>query len=234
MLHIERNCYEKYQYTIAGKKVLIYPSSKPDRPVVYLNTVSEEGGRVYEALCELGSPAFTLVAISGLNWNHDMAPWDIPPISAGDTPCTGGANDYLRILLEEIVPKAEEQLQGRVLWRAISGYSLAGLFAVYSLYQTEIFSRAASISGSLWFPHFTEYIVSNEIKQKPEHLYFSLGDTERMTRNPYLKVVQEQTEKIEHFYRDNGIDTCFRLNPGNHFKDGIKRTAAGIEWLLER
>lgn len=231
---MERNFYDKYQYKIADKKVLVYPSAEADRPIIYLHTFSEEGDRVYEALQECRCPDFTLVAISGLNWDHDMAPWDIPPISADDTPCTGGADEYLRLLLDQIVPKAEEQIRGRALWRGISGYSLAGLFAIYSLYQTENFSRAASMSGSLWFPGFAEYVCSREMKQRPEHLYFSLGDAERKTKNPYLKIVQEQTEKIERFYRDKGIDTCFRLNPGNHFKDGTQRTAAGIAWLLER
>lgn len=90
------------------------------------------------------------------------------------------------------------------------------------------------MSGSIWFPHFTDYICSHKMKRKPEHLFFSLGDAECRTKNPYLKVVQEQTEKIKRFYRDKGIDTYFKLNPGNHFKDGIERTAAGIAWLLER
>lgn len=229
-----RKSYKKHEYKIAGKKVLASPSAEANRPVIYLNTFSEEGERVYEVLHERGCSDFTLVAISGLNWDHDMAPWDIPPISEKDTPCTGGADEYLRLLLEEIIPKAEEQIRGRALWRGIAGYSLAGLFAVYSLYQTEIFSRAASMSGSLWFPGFAEYIFSHEMKQKPKHLYFSLGDAECRTKNPYLKVVQEQTEKIERFYRAGGIDTCFKLNPGNHFKNGIERTAAGITWLLER
>lgn len=231
---MKMNSYGIYQFKIADKTVMVYPSVEEDMPVIYLNTYSEEGDQVYEALRERSCPAFTLVAISGLDWDHDMAPWDIPPISAGDTPCTGGADEYLRLLLDEIVPNAEEQIKGVALWRGIAGYSLAGLFALYSLYQTEIFSRTASISGSLWFPHFTEYIFSHEMKQRPEHLYFSLGDAECKTKNSYLKVVQEQTEKTERFYRDKGIDTYFRLNPGNHFQNGVQRTAAGIAWLLER
>lgn len=225
---------EKHQFGIDGKKIVVYPSFAADRPVVYLNTYSEEGDQVYEALRDMSCPEFTLVAISGLNWDHDMAPWDIPPISENDTPCTGGADDYLRLLLHEIVPKAEEQVRGCPLWRGISGYSLGGLFAVYALYQTGIFERAASMSGSLWFPGFAEYIFSHEMVQKPKHLYFSLGDAECRTKNPYLKVVKEQTEKIERFYRYSGIDTCFSLNPGNHYQDGVLRTAAGIAWLLER
>ena len=49
-----------------------------------------------------------------------------------------------------------------------------------------------------------------------------------------MKTVQDNTEKIEAFYQGRGIDTTFELNPGNHFKDPVKRTAAGIAWILNR
>lgn len=35
---------------IEDKKILVYPSSKSDKPVVHLNTFSEEGEQAYEAL----------------------------------------------------------------------------------------------------------------------------------------------------------------------------------------
>ena len=49
-----------------------------------------------------------------------------------------------------------------------------------------------------------------------------------------MKTVQENTEMIEKYYRENGISTAFQLNPGNHYKDAEKRTAAGIRWLADR
>ena len=63
------------------------------------------------------------------------------------------------------------------------------------------------MSGSLWFPDFREYVFSHEMKRNPECIYFSLGDRECRTGNPYLKVVQERTEEMEAFYRGKGIDT---------------------------
>ena len=72
------------------------------------------------------------------------------------------------------------------------------------------------------------------MKIQPDHLYFSLGNKEAKTRNPYMRNVQENAEKIEKYYREKGIDTVFRLNPGNHYKDSRERTALGIRWLLER
>lgn len=231
---IYRLIYRKHLIDIAGKTIAVYPSAAPDRPVVYLNTFAEEGDEVYLALQKNNCPDFTLVTISGLEWNHDMAPWDIPPISKDDTPCTGGADAYLKRLTDEIVPRAEEEIPGRVLWRGLAGYSLAGLFAVYSVYQTELFQRAASMSGSLWFPGFMEFVFSHEMKGRPECLFFSLGDKECRTRNPYLKSVQENTEKVEEYYRQKGFDTVFQLNPGNHYKNAAQRTASGIAWLLSR
>ena len=132
-----------------GKKVRVYPSEAPDRPIIYLNTFSGEGDQVHQALRNLNCPDFTLVAISDLKWNHDMTPWCVPPISKGDAPCTGGADEYLRLLIRDIMTEAESRVQGEPVWRGLAGYSLAGLFAVYSFYHTDIFSRVASMSGSL-------------------------------------------------------------------------------------
>lgn len=222
------------QFTIEQKHITIYPCAEPDRPVIYLNTFEKEGEQVLYVLREGGCPPFTLVSVSNLNWNYDMSPWEVPPVFKNAEPCTGGADDYLKLLIDRIVPEAEKEIKGSVLWRGIAGYSLAGLFALYSLYQTDLFSRAASMSGSLWYPGITEYISSHTIKKVPDCLYFSLGNKEARTRNAYMKTVQENTEKIEEYYRGKGISTVFQLNPGNHYKDAEKRTAAGIHWLLDR
>lgn len=230
---MEKDQCRKYLFSVSDKKIAVYPSPAPDRPIVYLNTFAEEGEQVYQSLCRSNCPAFTLVAISGLSWHHDMTPWEIPPVSENDTPCTGGADEYLRLLTEEIVPNAEEHVTGQIPWRALAGYSLAGLFALYSLYRTDLFPRAASMSGSLWFPGFREYVLAHEMAASPERIYLSLGDRECRTGNPYLKTVQAHTEEISAFYVKKGIDTKFQLNPGGHFKNAVQRTAAGIAWILE-
>lgn len=220
------------KFVIEGKTVSVYPGKEENCPIVYLNTCAEEGGQVYQAVKAGGCADFSLAVVSGLNWNHDMVPWDALPISGNGIPFTAGADDYLRLLTEEIMPKTERELPGTVLWRGLAGYSLAGLFAFYAPYRTEFFSRIASISGSLWFPGFQEYVFSNVMKRKPDCLYLSLGDKECRTKNSYLRTVQERTEQIAAFCRNEGIDTAFHLNPGNHFQHGVRRTAAGIAWLL--
>lgn len=120
------------------------------------------------------------------------------------------------------------------VWRGLVGYSLAGLFAVYSIYHTDLFSAIASVSGSLWYPNIMDYLFSHNMKCAPDFMYFSLGDKEHKTRNPFLKTVRKNTMEAEEFYRSQGIKTVFQINPGNHYRDPAARTAAGIAWLLSQ
>lgn len=232
---MEQKNVREQNFEIENKKITVYPGAVSDMPVIYLNTFAEEeADMVYQMLYAGNCQDFTLVVISGVEWNHDMVPWDIPPVSKNDAPYTGGADNYLQFMIDQIIPTAEKYVQGSIAWRGLAGYSLAGLFATYSMYRTTLFSRIACMSGSLWFPGFKEYVFSHEPMRKPEHLYFSLGNKECKTKNPYLKNVQAHTEEIETFYRKQGIDTMLCMNAGGHFKDTAKRTADGIQWLLSK
>ncbi len=219
-------------FEIGGKTVSVFPSAEPAAPIIYLNTFSGEGQKVWETIHTMDCLPFSLVAVSNLNWNHDMVPWDSPPAFKNGDPCTGGADDYLRLLTEKMIPMAEKKLSAPPQWRGITGYSLAGLFALYAIYQTDVFSRAGSMSGSLWFPGIKEYVVSREPKRWPDRIYFSLGDKECKTRNPMLKNVRQNTEDIYTFYKAKGITTLFQLNQGNHYNHAVERTAAGLCWLI--
>lgn len=219
-------------FSAGGKTVSVSPAAQPGAPVLYLNAVSGEAAEeVLRAVRAAGCPPVTLVTICGLDWNRDLAPWDSPAVFRGGAPFTGGASAYLR-LLEHIVPEAERGLH-RPRWRGLAGYSLAGLFAVYALYQTNLFSRAGSMSGSLWFPGFLEYVRSHTPVRQPDRLYFSLGDRESRTRSRVLQTVQQNTQEIEALFRNQNVDTVFCLHPGNHFDHAAARTAAGIAWLLD-
>ena len=223
-----------YAFIKDSKAVCVFLCTEPGAPIIYLNTFSDEGQKVYGAAQATGCPPFTLVAISNLDWNHDMVPWDGPSAFKNAEPCTGGADDYLRLLTEEIIPTAEKGIAGVPCWRGIAGYSLAGLFALYAIYQTDLFSHVGSMSGSLWYSGMKEYIFSHEPKRRPDCIYFSLGDKESKTRNPVLRSVRQNTEEIQAFYQAKGIDTVFQLNPGNHYDHAVERTAAGLCWLLIR
>ncbi len=221
------------KFTVNGREATLYLAEDPDRPLIVLNTYTGSGGSVSDALRTISAHDHNLLVVGNLKWDHDMTPWYCPPLSENDTPCTGGADVYLKLLTDDILPKAKELIKGTPPFTGIAGYSLAGLFAVYAMYQTDDFDRVASMSGSLWFPDFREYCMNHEMKRKPDKLYLSLGDREAKTRNTVLMTVQDNTEALFEYYKELGIDVTYELNPGNHFKDAGLRSAKGIKAILE-
>lgn len=220
------------KYKCAGKDMTLYSAEREGSPLIILNNFEGDGKSVVDEILKLGSDDFNLLCIGNLKWDHDMTPWYCPPLSPKDSPCTGGADEYLKILISEINPRAKKLIKGEPSHLSIVGYSLAGLFAIYAMYRTDVFDRVASMSGSLWFPDFKEYCMENEIKKQPDKLYLSLGDKEAKTRNNLLMTVQDNTEALVEYYKGLGIDVTWELNPGNHFKDAALRSAKGITAIL--
>ena len=220
------------RFTIEEKEATLYLSGEENRPLIVLNNFSGDGQSVVDELQAMDAPEHNLLCIGHLQWDHDMAPWYCPPLSADDTPCTGGADAYLTLLLQSILPKAFALVRGAPSHIGIAGYSLAGLFALYACYHCDTFDWAASMSGSLWFPDFKEYIFEHTMQRRPDKLYLSLGDKEARARHPLLKTVRHNTEEIVAFYQKQGLDVTWELNPGNHFMDAARRSAKGIAALL--
>lgn len=164
------------------------------------------------------------------NWNDDLSPWAAPPVF-GKEGFGGYAAKTLRWLTDVCIPQVEGK-SGAAVQRVIGGYSLAGLFSLWSFYETGMFSGAASCSGSLWFPGWDEYMLARK-EQCKGCVYLSLGDTEEMTKNHALQAVGNRTRMQYEWLRDDpGIEeTILEWNYGGHFKDASARTARGFEWL---
>ncbi len=220
------------KFEINAKTATLYLSEKENMPLIVLNNYSGNGASVVEELKRPDYPDCNLLVVGNLNWDHDMTPWYCPPLSEKDTPCTGGADEYLDLMQSEIIPRAKELIKGEPSFLGIAGYSLAGLFAIYAMYRTDIFDRVASMSGSLWFPDFKQYCFEHKIKRNPDKLYLSLGDKEAKSRNKVLMTVQDNTEALAAHYKELGINVTWELNPGNHFKDAALRSAKGIMAII--
>ncbi|MDO4459284.1 MAG: alpha/beta hydrolase [Clostridia bacterium] len=172
---------------------------------------------------------FMLISIGGIDWNADLSPWYAEKVFSGGEDFSGNAPAFLEKFLTELIPSCGKLPDKKI----IAGYSLAGLFAVWSLYNTDILSGVVSCSGSMWFDSFMEYTESHEIKSKLNRAYFSLGDKEKKTKNLRMSQVERCTERISEIIHRNCENTVFRLVPGNHFLDPDKRLADGINYILE-
>ena len=112
----------------------------------------------------------------------------------------------------------------------IGGYSLAGLFALWAVYQTDIFRAAAAASPSVWFPGFVDYMRENRIHS--DTVYLSLGDRKEKTGNPIMAAVGGKIRQAHELLKDQGINTTLEWNQGNHFRDTDIRMAKAFAWVM--
>ena len=222
----------KEKFNMYNKEITLYKSTDKNAPLIVFNTFEGDGEGVYKELQNMGCTFLNLLVVGNIDWNHDMSPWYMPSIYSKEKSFSGGADEYLRLLIDEILPKANEMIEGEPGFTGIAGYSLAGLFAVYAMYKTDVFDRVASMSGSLWFYDFMEYCKRNDFRKLPDKIYFSLGDKEANTRNPVLKTVEDNTRELSEYFKNLGSEVIFELNKGNHFTDTVLRSAKGIKAIL--
>ena len=217
----------KEKFNMHNKEITLCKSSDINAPLIVFNTFDGDGEGVYKELQNMGCTSINLLVVGNIDWNHDMS-----SIYSKEKSFSGGADEYLKLLIDEILPKAKELIEGVPKFTGIAGYSLAELFAVYTMYKTDVFDRVACMSGSLWFSDFIEYCKGNEYKRLPDKIYFSLGDKEANAHNPVLKTVQDKTIELSEYFKSLGSEVIFELNPGNHFTDTILRSAKGIKAIL--
>lgn len=223
-------------FNIEGKSVNLWYSGIPAAalPIVYLPVFEGDEADIRAACHELKCPPFALVTIGGLDWNRELSPWPCDAITATSEPFAGRAEDFLDELTHKIIPSVEASFSAPPRLRTIAGYSLAGLFALWACCQTDLFNRTASVSGSLWFPGFAEYLDENLPQNALDAAYLSLGKKEHKTPNRMMREVLADTKRCEQILQDRGVKTLFERNPGNHFSEPALRSARGIAWMLEQ
>ena len=201
--------------------------------LLILHCFSEEEEAVVKLLQGQEYFSFPLLCINNLNWQKDMCPWDSPALIKNEKDFIGGADEYLFLLEKEIIPRAVEILGEEPTYYALAGYSLAGLFALYAGYRSSLFSRIASVSGSLWYPDFVSFAKEKKMLSKAERLYLSLGTEEAKTKHAVLSTIESKTRELVEHYQSSGYCVIFEQNPGNHFCEVEQRIEKGIRWIME-
>ncbi len=174
---------------------------------------------------------FILVAFSVSDWNDDLSPWLAPPVF-GKVGFGEGAKDTLSFILEKLLPSIRDTYNLTNIPTVLGGYSLAGLFALWSAYQTDAFLAINAASPSAWFPGFIDYVENNTTTVR--HIYLSLGDKEEKAKNPVMSTVGDCIRQLFELFNSRNIDSTLEWNEGNHFKEADIRTAKGFVWCIER
>lgn len=176
-----------------------------------------------KTISELAGGEFRLIAVKIEDWNRDLSPWEAPPVF-GKEAFGGGAAETLAEFLKLCDDKSKRYY--------IGGYSLAGLFALWAVCQTDVFAGVAAASPSVWFQGFADYMKERGVQCG--RVYLSLGDREERTRNPVVAAVGDRIRELHAFLSARGTDCVLEWNPGNHFRDADLRTARAFAWLLNR
>jgi len=219
---------EPQVFSFDGRIATLFLPEALSGTIVYSHLERDRASSVWARLPE---PKPMLAAIGGADWENDLTPWPAKRAFKGGRAFGGQADSYLRVLTGTIIPAVEAALPAAPAVRTLAGYSLDGLFALYAAWQTVSFSRVASVSGSLWYDGFLDFLRSKPPLVLPKRVYFSLGSREKCASSPRLASVQNCTEAAVEYLRSLGSDVTWELNPGGHFDDAALRLSRGIAAL---
>ena len=171
---------------------------------------------------------FLLIGFPVEDWNRELSPWTAPPVF-GSEPFSGCAGATLARITSFL---SEDRVKNAAFSPEylIAGYSLAGLFSLYAVSVSDVFSGAAAVSPSVWFPGWLDWSASHP--PRCGHVYLSLGDREEKTKNPVLRTVGDAIRREKELLDSLGIPSVLEWNPGNHFTDCNLRLARGIRVAL--
>ena len=205
----------------------IFDLGREDAPLVLIQPVDlrdrDSLESEYTVIRDATGEDLRLVGFKVTDWNRELSPWKAPAVF-GKEDFGDGATETL----DEILRFCEDRNKTYI----IGGYSLAGLFSLWAACRTDIFKGVAAASPSVWFPGFYEYL--SEQRLQSDHVYLSLGDKEAKTRNPVMAKVEERILGANRLFSEQGADSFFEWNEGNHFKDPDLRTAKAFTWVMRR
>lgn len=211
-----------------------YDSTEESYPVIYINGEIETEQVIEEVKRAGANTEFILLSVHPTSWNDDFTPWSAPAFRKGEEDPAGNADNYIRCLAEEIKPYIDASFRTRPEPEntVLLGYSLGGLAALYTVYRSDRFGVAGSLSGSLWYDNFCEYMEKAKPLRDDLRVYLSLGTKESLSKNPRMNRVADCTERARDILiRKTGSNNVFfEWNDGGHFHGIPKRFARAIVW----
>ena len=227
---------KKNEMMICGKKCILYLNENTE--YILIQPVDENDISVLDNevkhIEENTDRNFSLVAFEIEDWNSELTPWEMP-LLRGKGNFGDGATGTLEFIKNDLIPSLSEYIntENKEIKYILGGYSLAGLFSLWSGYQTDIFEGIAAVSPSVWYKGWIEYVEAE--KPLSEKIYLSLGDTEEKTKHQILSKIGDNIRKQHEILEKSGnVKTVLEWNEGNHFKNPDIRTAKGFLWVMNK
>ena len=208
--------------TDTAKYLLIQPVDEHD-----IKVLDNEVEEILKNTDEL----FSLIAFKIEDWNNELSPWEAPP-AFGNKSFGSGAKDTLEFIESKLISTVKEKYNlGVEIKFILGGYSLAGLFSLWSAYKSNTFSGIAAASPSVWFNGWGEFMNNNTPLSNT--IYLSLGDSEEKTKNKVMSAVGDNIRKQEELLKNDNMNTILEWNKGGHFSNSDIRVAKAFTWCIE-
>ena len=166
----------------------------------------------------------SIVVIEDVDWNDDLTPWPADGVFKKAKPFGGKAALFLDKLTHEIIPEAEKRLGIEGAERTILGVSLSGLFAVWSMFETEAFTNVISISGSLWYDGFVDWMEEQTLSPSVGKVCMLLGEKEKNAKDKRMAAVEDRTVAVANILKSRSqASVMFELVEGTHFSTIMPR-----------
>ncbi len=227
---------KKNEMMICSKKCILYLNENTE--YILIQPVDENDISVLDNevkhIEENTDRNFSLVAFKIEDWNSELTPWEMP-LLRGKGNFGDGAAGTLEFIKNDLILAVSEyiNIENKEIKYILGGYSLAGLFSLWSGYQTDIFEGIAAVSPSVWYKGWIEYVEAG--KPLSEKIYLSLGDTEEKTKHQILSKIGNNIRKQHEILENSGnVKTVLEWNEGNHFKNPDIRTAKGFLWVMNK
>ncbi|AMD94624.1 esterase [Leptotrichia sp. oral taxon 847] len=229
---------KKLNLKIEDNECILYMKENKNTEYVLIQPVDEHDIDVLDNevryISENTSKNFSLAAFKIDDWNSELTPWEMP-LLRGKGNFGNEAGKTLEFIKEKLIPSLAEfmNIQDKNVKYILGGYSLAGLFSLWSGYQTDIFDGIAGVSPSVWYKDWIKFVKNNEILAK--NVYLSLGDLEEKTKHQVLSKIGDNIREYFEILRNyENVEKCILdWNEGNHFRDSDVRTGKGFRWVLE-
>lgn len=173
----------------------------------------------------------SIVVIGDANWNDDLTPWPAEGVFKKVKPFGGRAAGFLDKLTHDIIPQAESDMAiVGAAERTILGVSLSGLFAVWSMFETNAFTNIISISGSLWYDGFVEWMEEQTPSPGIKKVCMLLGEKEKNAKDKRMATVEDRTIAAAEILKSKSqAAVMFELVEGTHFSPILPRLERAFE-----
>jgi hypothetical protein len=166
----------------------------------------------------------SIAVIEAVDWNNDLTPWPAEGVFKKAKPFGGKASSFLEKLTHEIIHETERDLGIEDAERTLLGVSLSGLFAVWSAFNTDAFTNIVSISGSLWYDGFIEWMEKQTPSPQLKKVCMLLGEKEKNSKEKRMATVEERTLAAANILKAKSqADVWLELVEGTHFSPILPR-----------